>query len=351
MRLTDLRPALLFRCGAVAATLFGAALARAQDPVRLPTTTIRANPGASIFAGVVRDTRQIGVQGADVTLSKLQKRVMTDDDGRFRLDGVPAGKYVVRVRRLGFVPLEAEIEVAKDGGTAELTLAPLSRYLAPTIVTATAGGLGGAVGDTGYASVADAVVRVLGNDWTARTDSEGRFFMPVPSGSYMVSITKPSFRDRVVSVTIPADSGRHLAIQIEPQLLPIPVREANNLANLSIRLAQRNPRRQPFYTHDDLVRGGFKWVIDAVRAGGMFYYDMECKAVRNGGPSTVELGALTADEVEAVEILGSVASTPPPRIVHSLSRRIGTGQGYANADWAALENRGRKCPVVFVWLR
>ena len=201
----------------------------------------------------------------------------------------------------------------------------------------------------------------MGKGMAAETDSSGSFFLPVPAGHYMITIRKDGFRDKVVSVTIPSDSGRSLTAALLPSSGQKPVREAWNLVDLGGRMAGRNKQLTSFYTREDLKEFGIEWIVDAVRMGGMDYYDADCKVIVDGGPTTTELGALTIDDVESVEIYNSSRGKGP---APGASRRpAGIGQrknGAAtarpmvtpgNTGRATFENQSRFCPLVYVWLR
>src|SRR5205814_1507072 len=70
-------------------------VAFAQDPVRLPEVTIKAGVGHRI-TGVVRDTLQSLLDGAEVTIPKLKRRAISKADGTFTFDSLPTGTFDVR---------------------------------------------------------------------------------------------------------------------------------------------------------------------------------------------------------------------------------------------------------------
>src|SRR5690349_17789201 len=53
------------------------------------------------LSGVVRDSARAAVSGAQVQVAGTRFGALTDDAGRFRIVGVPAGTYTVRVQRIG----------------------------------------------------------------------------------------------------------------------------------------------------------------------------------------------------------------------------------------------------------
>lgn len=166
----------------------------------------------------------------------------------------------------------------------------------------------------------------------------------------MVDIAKSKFNDRLVAVSIPVDSGRNIAVEIGPSTGPVPVRSAWNIQDFARRLAWRDRLTQPFYTRDDIRKAGYEWIIDVVRAGGMAQYDRDCSAVKNGGPETIELGDLTVDDVEAIEIMSSARSGGPTTPRPGRQSRVSVAPS-SNAAPAHFENMGLFCPLVYVWLR
>lgn len=84
------RTALLF--GALA---FGPASAAAQRP----------DSTSSVLLGRITDSAGVGLAGAEVALLDLNLRAVTNDTGAFRLNGLPVGRSIFSVRRLGYLPI------------------------------------------------------------------------------------------------------------------------------------------------------------------------------------------------------------------------------------------------------
>ena len=61
--------------------------------------------------GVVSDTNLVPLRGAFISILGTKIRVGTGPNGRFRIVDVPTGQYVVIVRRSGYHPTSAVIEV------------------------------------------------------------------------------------------------------------------------------------------------------------------------------------------------------------------------------------------------
>jgi hypothetical protein len=63
-----------------------------------------AGQPSGAIAGLVRDTAGAPLPEVQVLLSPTERELRTDASGRFRLTGLPPGRYVVIARRVGFKP-------------------------------------------------------------------------------------------------------------------------------------------------------------------------------------------------------------------------------------------------------
>jgi hypothetical protein len=353
---------------ALLALFGGSRIANAQNPVRLPSVAVTAErtpPGPQLLVGIVRDTFGIPLEGVEISIPKLQRRVFTRDDGTFRFEAISRGGYSIRARKVGYAPQIRSFDIGKEGGIGDFELLPLARVLPAVVSSAVRGGLSGIVVDTGYMNVADAEVRLLTKSMSTRTDSTGAFFLAAPFGSHMLSVKKPGFKEAVVSVSIPADSGRNVSLILAPARGTVPVREVWNVIDMGGRLAWRNQLKDVFYTREDMLKLGAEWAYQLVRWGGQASYDDDCSVIVNGGPATATLNALTIDDLEAMEIYGSARAgarpmaagarqaSPPQQYTeraHVANSRINPVAN-PNADRARSENRGKFCPLVYVWTR
>lgn len=91
----------------------------------------------SSIAGVVTDSAGAPIFGAHLEDEASASKATTDEQGMFRLVGVPTGTTNVVARRLGFAPASMRVQVA-GGGTSGVVfrLAPLPALLAPVSVRA-----------------------------------------------------------------------------------------------------------------------------------------------------------------------------------------------------------------------
>jgi len=69
----------------------------------------------STIRGVVRDSARVPMPNVDVRAIPSAQRARTDSTGTFAFTGLDAGRYVLRVRRIGYAPVEWTVDVAKGG--------------------------------------------------------------------------------------------------------------------------------------------------------------------------------------------------------------------------------------------
>ena len=116
------------RRAAPPAAQFVAALALAALPgallVAAAPAALGAQPAARGTARVqgVVTSNNAPVGNAQVSLVGTRYGALSDNDGRYSINGVPAGSYTMRVQRIGFAPLTRPVTVA-DGQTVEANLA------------------------------------------------------------------------------------------------------------------------------------------------------------------------------------------------------------------------------------
>ena len=338
-----------------ASVLLAPRAGHAQQPARLPAVVVNAapdKPGARKLGGVVRDTAAFALDSVEISIAALQRRVFSKADGTFLFTDVAPGKYEVRARKLGYGPQIREMIVDSAGATGMFSLVPLPYVLRPVVTTVARGGLSGVVGDTAFNALAGAQVRLLGHEAHTVTDSTGSFYIPIKPGSYLVAVKDAGYADRLVSVIVPPDSGERIRVTLAPPSRPLTVREVHNVDDLSQRLALRSDLHSRVYSHAELVEMNIEWVYDAIQIGYHAVHsgapgtlDKDCAAMVNGGPDFVEVGTLTVDDIETVEIYDTRGPARP-----SLNRPI-QAVPMANADRAVWANHTKACALVYVWLR
>src|SRR5262245_14549722 len=90
------------------------ACAAAAIALGVATNFASAQATASI-TGIVRDSASRPLENADVEAIPARAHVRTDSGGRFALRGLENNKYIVRARRVGYVPVEWTLDLSKGG--------------------------------------------------------------------------------------------------------------------------------------------------------------------------------------------------------------------------------------------
>jgi Carboxypeptidase regulatory-like domain len=109
--------------------------------VRLPPPGSRADSGGlgrsfGVVDGIVADTNLAPLQGAFVSILGTKIRVGTGPNGRFRITKVPAGQYLVIVKRVGYRPTSGVVDVAaQDTVRLSYTLEQVVTELSPVTIT------------------------------------------------------------------------------------------------------------------------------------------------------------------------------------------------------------------------
>jgi hypothetical protein len=374
--LSTARHALRLGLSAVLLTIGTPRLLTAQDPpplTKIKGVTVTATPlpaGPNIMVGVVRDTAGVPIPGAEVIIPDLKLLLIANEEGLFRFEGVRHGKHAMRARKIGYAPQVREFALDSAGGVAEFALVPVTKALPPIVAWSDRPGITGLVGDTAFQPIAGAFVRLLGEGQHAETDSSGRFYFPAKGGTYQLSISKPGYDPKLVSVSYPADSGRRITTWLNDVTHAPDVFERQAFDSLRFRRAWVKPQDGKVFSHEQLEDLGSPWIYDAVQTTGSKFnyrelFDRDCYAIVNGGRGIANLAYLTVDEVESIEIYGSRSAPTAPsgrrsNVIAPTSMSGGTrGKiampgSQASAPMtarAAMANSTRNCPTIYVWLR
>ncbi len=114
----------------------GTSAARAETPLARPTRL------AGTVTGRVTDARSTQpLAGTTVQIVGTGLGATTDNEGRYRIAGVPAGSQVLLARRIGYAGVRQPITVRDDQQTtADFKLEPAAFSLEDIVITGTAGG-------------------------------------------------------------------------------------------------------------------------------------------------------------------------------------------------------------------
>lgn len=323
---------------AVAALVLVTAGARAQNAV--------AASAPRTIAGVVADSGGQPIDSADVVIASLKRRATSDADGVFRFNDINPGTYDVSARRFGYAPQVRRVVVGANGGIVRFALVPAPHALAPVISSVLRGGLSGVIGDTAFNIVDGATISVMASDHRTVSDSLGKFFIDLHPGRYMVRVAHAGFVPRMISVTIPNDSGRRMAVWLVPGSSAETARDSWMLDGLTDRLTHRTAMSK-IYTREDLSHMAMTDLTQITLVGGGMRQGDDCPAVVDGGPQSMPLWSIAAADIETVEIY------PPGSLLlgdASAVRRPPVTSIRGNAPMR--QTRANDCPVlVYVWLR
>jgi hypothetical protein len=142
-------------------------MAKAMDAVNLSKAmgNLRSDaptPGR-VQGQVVDGVREKGLPAASVQVEGTTLGAITDQQGRFTIDSVPAGDRRLLVRRIGYVAQAVPLAVREESGaTATVALAPSTTKLDEVVVSSIAAGPTATAGSA-------APLRVLRTDSTANT--------------------------------------------------------------------------------------------------------------------------------------------------------------------------------------
>lgn len=318
--------------------------AAAQRPTRVP-----APAGPRTIVGVVTDTLGNVVDSADVMVGSLKRHTLTSADGTFRFDDVKPGSYEVSARKLGFFPQVRAAKVGDAGGAVAFELVRTVYALPPVVTTSTRIGLSGVVGDTAYHLVADAEITVLATDRRTRSDSTGAFYLAVKPGRHVVRVARPGYESRMVSVTIPTDSGRRIVVWLTPSDSRGAGRELLMMDSLNDRLIKMNPVWSKIYTHEDIVKTGITDIAQLATVGAGKRVDERCSAIIDGGPRQAPIWTFSPAELEMMEIY--TAAPPRVTIAQQTARIFGRGRPDTRGTAPTKMSDADCGATIYVWLR
>lgn len=105
------------------------------DRQRAPSG-VRVIRGDARLVGKVMTRAGMPVAGAHVQMDGTRSSATTRADGGFALDSVPLGTQSLSVRKVGFTPAEAAVDVAYDGSPVIVAMADFVPTLAPVVTVA-----------------------------------------------------------------------------------------------------------------------------------------------------------------------------------------------------------------------
>lgn len=297
---------------------------------------------ARSIVGIVLDSANHPIENANVGIRKPRRETRSGTNGQFTLGDLEPGTYEVAVRRLGYETTLARYVVADSGGVARFCLVSEARTLAPIISSVSRSGLAGIVGDSTYKALAGAEVRAVGENRVTETDSTGSFYLPLKPGTYAIWVIKKGFDRQTLSVTIPPDSGRQVAVWLgSPR--PDKNRFASNMAAMQGRLLNSSPMYASLVSSETIARFStdLAGVAQAESKGGRVTDD--CEAVIDGGPLTLPLYMVDKADVAMMEVY-------LPRQTRNAQTSIMSGVTRAPTSVGA-RSGGHCTAKVYVWMK
>jgi hypothetical protein len=287
----------------------------------------RARPGmvAWTIHGTVTDSSGTPLPGADVYLEPARRSVTAGAGGTFRFTLVKPGEYTLAVRRLGMAPLRLKVQVDSADVRVNVVMHRLVPVLPVHRSIAAAGGITGVVVDSTDAPIVGAEVVASPSQVRTVTDSTGAFFLPVPGGKHMLRASKPGSGARMLSVTVPPDSGRRVHIQVIAALSSARIQA--QLSAFRERWIRRSPVGSSFHTYDDIASKDWETLEEYLSAAAGRPVDPSCLVALRSESERKPVYAIDLHRVEAIELQLPRQTTRPSRIGSSF------------------------CPSVSVWLR
>ena len=300
---------------------------------RAETSAAQLRGGPGTIVGMTIDTLGNPIEGVEIMLRGDERVTRSGPDGVFRVTDVSEGRHELRTRRIGFEPHRRRVDVGPEGGRAVIVLRSAAPLLQRVVTSVSRQGLSGVVSDTALRPLAGVRVRLVGagGEWTD-TDASGSFFIPVGRGDYMVRFEAERFETRLVSVSVPADSGRWMGVML---------REGEISRRMKFALEEFRSRMiwtsglNSFFTREDLARWGGSALHRVVQSAEFRPFDHSCLALVDGGPNRIPLWAIDADQVEGLEVYPRSAQRP---------------QRMSRQQERAMMLDG-DCPRVYVWTR
>ena len=126
----------------LAVGLLAGALLLGGSAARAEATSARPTRLAGIVTGRITDARTtLPLAGTTIQVVGTGLEATSDNEGRYRIAGVPAGAQVLLARRIGYAGVRRPITVRDDQPvSADFALEPSAFSLEDIVVTGTAGG-------------------------------------------------------------------------------------------------------------------------------------------------------------------------------------------------------------------
>lgn len=211
----------------------------------LVATTLPAQQRTTVtLTGAVSDSvtgRPLG--GAIVSLTGGARATRSDAVGQFAIVVPWAGEVILEARRIGYGQRRISVEI-KDGAEKVDVNIGMSRLatLDTVRVRASDRALYGVVGTArDLQPLNGAEIELLGSGFKAKSDANGRFFIPIKGGkTFLVRARYKGFAPQMMSVTIPDTTGLEVALLLDSARGSYPKRMEIALKDFETRLKFRS---------------------------------------------------------------------------------------------------------------
>ena len=331
--------------------LTGAATTASAQATGAPPTQPRT------LVGIVVDSDGAPLDSAEIRIDGLNRSAFSRPDGTFTFENIRVARYSVTATKVGYSAETIRLAVPSDGAAIRFRLGRFIRGLPPSVTVATRTGIAGIVSDSSLHPLAGATVYALGMSKQVATDSVGGFYIDAPTGRYLLRVRQPGYRSQLVSVHVPENAGRKVAVWLVPGETASANIEAAMTFDLNERLAAPQPSLYAsVMTREDLAKLGDQRLELAATFAAKHRVDDVCEAYINGGPLTAPLWTLHAADVEMMEVYTpkpkrmTAIAAPPGVITSEIPTPTGGAPG-ASGTRASNPSRTLKCATVYAWIR
>src|SRR5579872_3921949 len=91
---------------------------------------------AATLSGLITDEKKAPAGDVQVVVPAVQAGAKTDNAGSYKIENLPAGRYAVEIRRVGYVPETRQADLSKGDVTLNVGLSGSPLTLAPITITA-----------------------------------------------------------------------------------------------------------------------------------------------------------------------------------------------------------------------
>lgn len=251
------------------------------------------------------------IEGVLVTLNGggYSQSTASHDDGTFRFTKVTPGTYTLTARRLGYARLQMPIPIEENGVRIKVSLVRLATRDFDTVFALPGTGIRGQVGTlNSLRPLPGADISVIGIGTRVRTDSVGRFFVPLKvPGTYVVRARTPGYEPVTLSVQVPRDSTARLML-----LMDTTSSQKSNAYELAWQefndRARMRGTKSAIVSHSELARTGEVGLMEALQrvqsiTGKQLRFGQSVCVFVDGRPASgIPLRLWDVEAVEAVEV-------------------------------------------------